>query len=628
MFKTWFKRIAQISSGSFGSAKEDGVTLESGLSKFERFVHFWVLVYRSFVRNRCPVRASALSFNTLLALIPILAVVMSITSAILKSEGEERIKQLIEDFVDQMVPTGELPSSLTNRPMVFGPFRNEAFPAATNLASRSNFVGEANQNASQVEVPGSVTATNASVVLTTSSISTTPPEDEAPSHAEKVHLKRTVAHDAANYIYQFARKSYSGTLGVTGMIFLVLTAITTLTRVEEAFNDIWGVTRGRDWWSRITNYFFTIALGPALIIAAMGLMNGPNFQKSREIIESVPYVQTLLTSLLPIFIICFTFALLYKLVPNTKVDFSAALVGGTLAGLAWHGYNQLGFLLASRAVSANRIYGSLFIIPLLMGGLYIVWLTILFGAQVAYAFQNRVSYLQDRLVENVNQRGREFVALRLMTCIGQRFDGGQAPATIREISAELGIPSKLVQQILRTLLAAGLVVEVTGAEPGYSPARPLESINCHHVLTAMRATHGQEPATRDEPVRIEVLGEFARIQAAEREAAASVTLLALVHRAASRLQLGSGNEPGHAIPVSSEPAATPAAPVPPNPVEAVPESPPPITEAFESDTLGEADQEENLKHAAAEAVGPAPETGPIAATARVSDRENEQEFPL
>ena len=87
-----------------------------------------------------------------------------------------------------------------------------------------------------------------------------------------------------------------------------------------------------------------------------------------------------------------------------------------------------------------------------------------------------------------------------------------------------------------------LLHEITGAETGYSPARPLDTINCHHVLLAMRATHGAEPATRDEPVRVEVLGEFARIQAVERDAATSVTLLALVNRAHARLELAAVSE--------------------------------------------------------------------------------------
>jgi membrane protein len=534
MLKKWFTRVSRIASSTFGSAKEDGFSLETSLTKFERFVHFWVLVGRSFVRNRCPVRASALSYTTLLAMIPMLAVAMSITSAILKSEGQVRIKQFIEQFVDNIVPTAsvmkaapsedepEVPAAFTNElaAIQFDATNFLATYAATDPQSISNDSTQIITATNAAEASAAITATNA-----------------ASTAAGVTQVKKNVSREAANMIYEFAEKSYSGALGVTGMIFLVLTAILTLTRVEETFNDIWGVTQGREWWSRITNYFFTISLGPVLIIAALGLANGPNFAKTRELMTIVPFIEPLISTYLPVLLICFTFAMFYKLVPNTRVDFSAALVGGSLAGISWYFYNKIIVHVASSAVSANAVYGGLFMIPLLMGGLYVVWLTVLFGAQVAYAFQNRASYLQDRLAENVNQRGREFVALRLMTFIGQHFHRGLPPATIREISAELGIPSRLVQQVLRTLLLAGLVVEVTGVESGFSPARPLEAINCHHILLAMRATHGQEPATRDEPARVEVLGEFARIQAAERAAASSVTMLALVNRAQARLEL-------------------------------------------------------------------------------------------
>ena len=132
--------------------------------------------------------------------------------------------------------------------------------------------------------------------------------------------------------------------------------------------------------------------------------------------------------------------------------------GGTLAGTGWHSINSISLSLASGAVNASKIYGSLALVPLFMASLYMIWLTELFGAQVAYAFQNRDSYLQEKLAENVNQRGREFVALRLMTCIGQRFQRSLPPATVQEMSRELGVPSKLVQQVLQTLLAARLVV--------------------------------------------------------------------------------------------------------------------------------------------------------------------------
>ena len=526
MSKNWFTRLTRIVSDRFGSEKEDGFSLESSLNHFERFVHFWVLVCRSFVRNRCPVRASALSYTTLLALIPMLAVAMGVASIVLKNEGEARIRHVIQSFVDNVIPT---PGGKPGTPA--------AAPQTSTNISDALTAPQFDSSTFQGVYHGANTL-DASILASSNSTPTT-----LSSSASAAEVKQNVSKQASEVIYDFAQKSYSKTLGITGVIFLLLTAILTLTRVEETFNDMWGVTRGRDWWSRITNYFFTIIVGPVLLISAVGMANGQNFAKTRDVLEAIPFIQTIFSTYLPVIIICFTFAMLYKLVPNTKVDFGAALVGGTLAGLAWNSYNHLGFLLISSVSSANAIYGGLAVIPLLMGGLYVVWLTILFGAQVAYAFQNRAAYLQDKLAENVNQRGREFVALRLMTCIGQRFNRGQKPVTIREISAELGIPSKLVQQVLQTLLAAQLVVEIAGVEAGYSPARPLDTINCHDVLVAMRATHGQEPATRDEPARIEGLGEFARIQAAEREAATSVTMLALVNRAHDRLQLAGVEAP-------------------------------------------------------------------------------------
>jgi membrane protein len=166
-----------------------------------------------------------------------------------------------------------------------------------------------------------------------------------------------------------------------------------------------------------------------------------------------------------------------------------------------------------------------------MVGLYFSWLILLFGAQVAHAFQNRASYLAEKQAENINQRGREFVALRLMTWIGQRFARGDLPPGASQMAETLAVPISLVQQLTQTLAAARLVTEVAGEEPAYLPARPLENITCHDILLALRASQGQELATRDEPTRTEVYGEFHRIEEAERRAASAVTMLALVNRA-------------------------------------------------------------------------------------------------
>jgi membrane protein len=488
-----FSRLIKILTGVHTGA-------ESELSRLERFAHFWVLVGNSFVRNRCPVRAAALSYATLLALIPMLAVAISVTSSLLKTEGEEKIYVAIDKLVSNVMPPATLNTNSAAVSLNLGPAVSARL-TPTNVAAETNFIAAGTGDSGG---------------------------DARVTVAQK---------EAAQHIHEFIQNTRSGTLGVIGMFLLVYVAIRMIANIEATFNDIWGVTRGRNWLLRVVLYWTTITLGPLALVGALGLTGGPHLQSAKNFVTQMPFIGSLIFQVLPLVVLWLTFMLVYLLVPNTRVRFSAALVGGIVGGSLWHLNNIFGFLYVSRVVSNSKIYGSLGLVPVFMIGLYFSWLILLFGAQVAYAFQNRQAYLQDKLAENVNQRGREFIALRLMTCIGQRFQHGLPPVTIQEISAELGIPTKLAQQVLQTLLTARLVTETAGAEPAYAPARPLDSMNAHHILRAMRAGGGQDLLLRDEPARAEVYGEFARIEEAERQAAASVTMLALVNRTQPRPEI-------------------------------------------------------------------------------------------
>jgi membrane protein len=435
---------------------------EVSTPRLQRVAHFWVLVVRSFVRNRCPVRAAALGYSTLLALIPMLAVVLSVTTSILKTQGEAPIRGFINNLVDHVAP-------YTN-------------PGLVGVNGRS-------------------------------------PEARALAAAKR--------EEAVKKINEFIANTQSGAIGVTGMVALILVAIAMLGRIEETFNDIWGVTRGRSWYMRIVLYWTTITLGPLVLIVALGLASGPHFATTKQLFLSMPVVGNLLFKLVPILVLCLTFAMFYQLIPNTRVQFQGALVGGVVAGLLWHLNNVFGIYFVSRVTRNNAIYGSLGTVPVLMIGLYLGWLILLFGAQVAYAFQNRRAYLQERRAEGVNQRGREFIALRVMTLVAQRFLRGEPPAGMARLAATLGVPSRLVGQVLQSLLQAGLVVEAQNRESGYSPARPLENVTAHDVLMALRAGQGNELTTREDDLRARVRSQFERIQQAERDVAGSVTLAEL-----------------------------------------------------------------------------------------------------
>ena len=481
-------------------------------SRLHKFILFSVLVWRSFTRNRCLIRASALSYVTLLSLIPLMAVALSITSSLLKKEGEDNIEQFVEKLVASVTPPALLSTNLDQS----GTDLSIAFPEWIDEDWDSEeVVPDGTGAAKGVATPGTVASTNQA---------TRPSFMQA---EDAVQARKTVARN----IHQFIQNTQSGTLGVTGMILLIFTAISLLSRIEMTFNDIWGVAKGRGWFMSIVLYWGVISLAPLLVATAIGLASGPHLASTRELVNAMPFVSDLIFQILPVLLLCLTFAVFYILMPNTKVEWGAALVGGLVGGLLFHLNNLASVLYVSRVVSNSKIYGSLGLVPVFMIGLYFSWLILLFGAQVAYAYQNRVAYLEERQAENINQRGREFIALRLATSIGQSFSKGEPPPTTSGLGEQLCVPSRLVRQILQTLSSARLVVETAGPETAYLPARPLQDISCHDILLAMRSSQGQDLATRDEPVRAEVLGEFARIQEAERQAAASVSMLALVNRA-------------------------------------------------------------------------------------------------
>jgi membrane protein len=359
-----------------------------------------------------------------------------------------------------------------------------------------------------------------------------PPDGQtnaAPTEASRV-VTVSAQKEIARQVWGFVQNTRSGALGATGVVLLVFIAISLLSRIEETFNDIWGVVRGRNLMHQIQLYSTTIILGPLLLVAALSLSGGGQFQSAKEFVSHTPVVGKLVFDMLPLLVLWVAFALIYLLLPNTKVQFSAAMLGGIFAGTLWHLNNVFGFLYVSRVVTNSKIYGSLGLVPVFMIGLYFSWAFLLLGAQVAYVFQNRAAYLQDRLAENVNQRGREFVALRIMTSLGQRFQAGEPPAPVSQLSVELGVPSRLTQSVLRTLAAARLATEAAGTESAFIPARPIENITAYDIILAMRTSSGRDLPTREDPALAEIYGEFGRIEQAERDAASAISLRALANR--------------------------------------------------------------------------------------------------
>jgi membrane protein len=460
---------------------------ERNVTPFQQFLHFWLMVGRSFVANRCPVRASALAYATLLALIPLLAVGIGVSATFLKNAqlesaaGPAMVQEVIEEADGTLVVVER---------KVEDPVQRMVNTLVDEIAPQLGLISKG----------GSASAESA-------------------------------RQDVVKKINEFIANIHSGTLGVTGTIALIGVAILLLSNIETTFNDIWGVSRGRNWVARAVQYWAAITLGPLFIVLALGLTVSKQFDYIRTKMGVYPILAEVIFTFIPLIVLILIFTMFYQLIPNTKVKPGAALIGGLVGGGLWTANSTFNVLFASRVITASKIYGPMGAIPVFLTGMYFSWLILLFGAQVAYAYQNRQTYMQERQAESIHQRGREFVAFRMMEIIGKRFVNGAKPPSAAALATMIEVPSRLVSQLLQPLVAARLLNEVANGETCYTPARPLETMTCKEILAALRCGNGHDIETKDDPAREPVKLDFAVIQQAEERAAEAITIADLVKHA-------------------------------------------------------------------------------------------------
>jgi membrane protein len=402
-------------------------TVHPLLQVLRRTIQFIWLVIRGFTANRCPVRAAALSYTTLLALVPVLAVGLSFARNYLHDASEAMVPKMIDKFVEYVAPQLQ--------------FMPKDGASATTAGGQLAVNPEARQQ-------------------------------------------------AVDTIQGFINNIDSGALGVIGMVALIFIAIQLMMTIEATFNDIWGVEEGRTFWKKIVYYWTTVTLGPLLLILAMYMTGRAEFVMITNKLSVLPGAQKLAWRLVPFAVLWFGFALMYALMPNTRVRIGAALAGGVVGGTLWQLNSMLSAMYVSRVVTYSKIYGGLGMLPVLLVGLYFSWLIVLLGAQVSYAVQNLRSFLQQRASERVDQEGREMLACRLVLVASRYFMRGESPPATEKLAEELHAPPQLLNRISHRLIEGGVLAAITSGEGGLKPARPPEQITVSDVLHVMRSANG------------------------------------------------------------------------------------------------------------------------------------------
>jgi membrane protein len=254
------------------------------------------------------------------------------------------------------------------------------------------------------------------------------------------------------------------TIGAVGALLLIWAAIGLLVSLENSANRIFRAPRGRGWLMRVGIYWTVLTLGPLLLFV---VLYAARFWLSQA--SALPLLGPVFALLGQFGSLAGSFlalTLLYKLMPNTSVRWRPALAGALIAAMLWD-TTKWGFgLYVSRALPYMKLYGAIGLIPLFLFWLYLNWLILLFGLQIAFTLQA----LRGRVFENGDTRGALAAAdpqwlLPLVAAIARSSQDGR-PASRQALAEELKLRLEAVSELLCRLEDEQLVVQVSRAGSG------------------------------------------------------------------------------------------------------------------------------------------------------------------
>ncbi len=294
--------------------------------------------------------------------------------------------------------------------------------------------------------------------------------------------------EVARRVIEVVNNIQVGVLGVVGVVTLFYTVIFLVGEIESALNRIWKVRRPRGWGQRLSGYLSALLIGSVLVFMGLTLIASvQSYWLVQRVMELQTFGPLLATRGTRLLLLCLAFTFLYRFVPYTWVSLRSALVGGAVAGLAWQlaGMVFAAFFAGSARYAA--IYSSFAVLILSLLWLYVGWLIVLVGAEVAYFHQHPADYFKKEADRPDSYAARERLALALLTAVGRRALAGQPPWSAAQLAACLQAPLSRLEDCLERFVDNAILLRAT--EPAWiTLARPPERVSLVEILDVLRGT--------------------------------------------------------------------------------------------------------------------------------------------
>lgn len=398
-----------------------------------------IIVVKGFLTDKCGLQASALTYITLMSMVPMMALMFSF------SKGIGLQNRLIESIG---LERHETVQTVDGREVVDIQF--------TIAMPPENGTGEPYQEGIAMGL------------------------HSLPEPAQRVVVQ----------IFGYVENTHFGRLGMASLFLIFWAVLDSVSRVEHSFNQIWGVSKPRPLLRKVCDYFFVLVLIPVVFLVATSatamlespavtdhLKNwvGPLYALYQKLIRLSGFV-----------LVGFAFSFLYLFMPNTKVKLFPALVAGFVTALLWF-ITQFAYIrLQVGLTKFNAIYGTFAALPFFLAWLYANWTLILFGAEVGFAIQHHETYVFESATAKIPAAARVALGIACVHEAARNFLHGEGPWSAMTYSRRNKVPARLVLEVCRVLAEAGILVPVEEREARYLPGRDIALLNPGDVEEAFR----------------------------------------------------------------------------------------------------------------------------------------------
>ena len=286
--------------------------------------------------------------------------------------------------------------------------------------------------------------------------------------------QKDVMTQAFIYADKMLNNTKGGLIAGVGIILLLYSVMKLLGSIENSFNEIWEIKKDRTWIRKITDYLSIMLIAPIFIIlsGALTVSVKTGMDTAFSHMSVLSPIEFIMLKSFAFILIWGMFTFLYLVLPNTKVNFKAAAMGGFIAGLLFE-LLEWAYISSQIGVgSYNKIYGSFAALPLFLIWVQYSWFVVLFGAELAFANQNVDHYELESDINNISDRYKRVIALMIANSVVKNFNEGLPAQTAMQIAHKLDLPIRLARVIINEFVETNVFNEVrmpTDKEIGYQP---------------------------------------------------------------------------------------------------------------------------------------------------------------